>query len=38
MNDLSYHVKTGLIIPNGFKVGNGLKQDGLVSNFFNIAL
>jgi len=38
-NDLTYHVKTGLIMTDGFKVGNGLKQeDGLAPNFFNTAL
>jgi hypothetical protein len=29
----------GLMMTDGFKVGNGLKQrDGLASNFFNIVL
>ena len=39
MEDSTYHVKTGTIITDGFKVGNGLKQgDGLAPNLFNIAL
>ena len=39
MNDLTYHIKTGLIMTDGFKVRNGLKQgDGLAPNFFNTAL
>jgi hypothetical protein len=36
---LTYHVKIGPIITDGFKVGNGLKQgDSLAANLFNIAL
>jgi len=35
MNDLTYHVKKGLMIADSFNVGNGLKQgDGLAPNLF----
>jgi hypothetical protein len=37
MNDSTYQGKIGLMMTDGFKVGNGLKQrDGLASNLFNI--
>jgi len=36
MKNSTYHVKTGTIMTNGFKVGTGLKQgDGLAPNLFN---
>ena len=39
MENSTYHVKTGTIMMDGFKVGTVLKQgDGLVPNLFNIAL
>lgn len=38
MNYLTYHVKIGLMIADNFKLGNGLKPDGLAPNLFNIAL
>jgi len=39
MNDFTCHIKIGLMIADGFKVGNGLKQgDGLAPNLFNITL
>jgi hypothetical protein len=39
MNNSTYHVKIGLMMTDGFKVGNGLKKgDGLGPNLFNIAL
>jgi len=38
MNDSTYHIKTGRTIAEGFKLGNGLKQEGLAPNLFNIAL
>jgi len=39
MNDSTYHVKKGLIMTGGFKVGSGLKQgERLAPNLFNIAL
>jgi len=39
MENLSYHVKIGTIMTDGFQVGTGLKQgDGLAPNLFNIAL
>jgi hypothetical protein len=39
MNDSTYHVKRGLMMVDGFKVGSGLKQgDGLAPNLFNEAL
>jgi hypothetical protein len=35
----TYHVKTGTMMTDGFKVETGLKQgDGLVPILFNIAL
>jgi hypothetical protein len=35
----TYHIKTGTIMMDGFKVGTGLKQgDGLAPNLFHIAL
>lgn len=38
-NNLSYCIKIGPMINDGFKVGNGSKQrDGLTPNLFNIAL
>jgi hypothetical protein len=34
MNDLTYHVKIGQMMNDGFNVGNGLKQgDGLAPYF-----
>ena len=39
IEDLTYHVKIGTTMTDGFKVGNGLKQgNGLVPNLFNTAL
>ena len=39
MENSTYHVKTGTIMTDGFKVGTELKQgDGLAPNLFNIAL
>jgi len=39
MNDSTYHVKRGVMMVGGFKVGSGLKQgDGLAPNLFNEAL
>lgn len=39
LNDSVYHVKRGLMMTAGFKVGSGLKQgDGLAPNLFNIAM
>jgi hypothetical protein len=39
MNDLTYHVKIGLMMTDGCKVRNGLKQgNGLGPNLFNRAL
>ena len=35
VNNSTYHVKTGLMMTDGFKVGNCLKRgDGLISNLF----
>jgi len=39
MNDLTYHVRIGLMMADGCKVGNGLKQgNGLGPNLLNTAL
>jgi hypothetical protein len=39
MNNMTYHIKIGLMMAEGFKVGNGLKQgDGFASSLFNTAL
>jgi len=39
MNNSTYHVKIGLIMTDGFKVGNGLqKGDRLAPTLFNISL
>jgi hypothetical protein len=39
MNDLTYHVKIELMMTDGCKVGDGLKQgNGLGPTLFNIAL
>jgi hypothetical protein len=39
MNGSMYHVKRGLMMTGGFKVGSGLKQgDGLAPNLFNETL
>jgi len=35
MNDLTYHVKRGLMIADNFKLGIGLKPDGLAPHLFN---
>ena len=37
MNNLTYHVKIGLMMTDGCKVGTGLKQgNGLGTNLFNL--
>ena len=38
MENSTYYVKIGTIMTDGFKVGTGLKRDGLTPNLFNIAL
>ena len=39
MNDSTFHVKIRLMIAEGFKLGNGLKQgDGLAPNLFNLLM
>jgi len=39
MNNLTYHVKIGLMMTDGVKVGNGLQKGvGLAPTLFNIAL
>jgi len=40
LNGLTYHVKIGLMMTDGFKTGHGLKKkkDGIVPDLFNTAL
>jgi hypothetical protein len=39
LNDLTYHVKVGIMMTVGFKIGHGLKKgDGLPPDLFNTAL